>query len=309
MRVTTGMFYNDLLQNIQQNLEPMLNSQEELSTGLRMNKPSDDPADLGTVMSLSSILAQNNSEATALTTRQSRLSETDSALGQATTILNRVQTLIEEADNTTSNSSDNSDIAQEVLQLLKEMVDTANSTRGTGPGENFFTFDSSTNTVSNAGSPTVSADTISHDTVDPNAIFWNTGVVSGGTASGAGSSSTSTTSDYTNPGVFQVIQNVYNDLSTNNTGQFTTDLTQVADAASWITAQRAQVGAVENRLTSLQTQITNQNQNLTQLMASFRDTDVESATVRFSQEQATYQAALATSAKVMQISLTNYLTV
>ena len=304
MRVTDGMFYNDLLQNIQQNLEPMLTSQEQLSTGYKMNKPSDDPADLGTVMSLSAILAENKSEANTLSIQQSRLSETDSALGQATTILNRVQTLVEEANNTVISSGNTGDMAQEVLQLLKGMVDTANSTRGTGPGEIFFTFDSSTNTVSNAGSPQVSAATASHDTLDPNAIYYDNNVK---TTDGSGNPVSTS--------VFQIMENVYSHLANNpnnqnvGNGTFANDITQLSDAANWITAQRAQVGAVEDRLSSLQTQITNQNLSVTALMANFKDTDIESATVKFSQEQATYQAALYTSAKIMQISLTNYLQV
>lgn len=313
MRITTGMFYSDLVQNIQQNMGPMLTSQEELSTGYKMNKPSDDPGDLGTVMSLSHILDQNNSEVTALTTQQSRLGESDSALGQATKILNRAYTLLEEANNTDMTSSDTGDIAQEVKQLLLEMVDTANQTRGTGPGETFFTL--SGTTVSNSGSPTVSGDTLSYDTVDPNAIFWDSSVTSGGPSYAYTNtkSTTSTSSNYTDPNVFQVLVNAYNDLENNtndqnvSNGTFTEDIGQLQDAVNWITAQRAQVGAVEDRLSSLQTQLASQNLSMTSLMANFKDTDVETATVKFSEEQSTYQAALETSAKVMQVSLTNYM--
>jgi len=314
VRVTTSMYYNDILQNIQQNTAPLLNSQEELSTGLRMNKPSDDPADLGTVMSLQEILDQNISEAGALTIQQSRLAETDSALGTATNILNRAYTLVEEADNTTTTGGDSSDIAREALQLLQEMVDTANETRGTGPQETFFSFDAATNTVSrNYPSGTVSEETLSHDTVDPNAVFWDTGVVSGGAADGALSASTSSTSDYTNPSVFQVLQNVYNDLANNpdnqNTanGTFTKDIAQLQDAVNSVTAVRAQVGAMEDRLQTQQTQITNQNLSVSSLIANFKDIDVAQATVQFSENQAAYQATLETSSIIMQISLTNYL--
>jgi len=304
VRVTNSIFYNDLLQNIQQNMEPMLNSEEQLSTGLKMNKPSDDPADLGTVMSLSALLDQKNSEAGSLTTRQSRLTEADSALGTATNILDRAQTLVEEANNSTSTSGDSGDEAKEVLQLLQEMVDTANITRGTGPGEMFFSFDSTTNTVNQLyPSGSVSSETVSHDTVDPNAIYYDPNV---STTDGSGNSVSTS--------VFQVLENVYNHLENNlnnqntSNGTFSNDITQIQAAVSWITASRAQVGAVENRLTNLQTQITTQNLSVTNLIANFRDTDVESTTVKFSEEQATYQAALETSAKVMQISLTNYLT-
>lgn len=300
MRITNSMFYNDMQQNIQQNLQPMLTTEEQLSTGYKMNQPSDDPADLGTVMSLSSIMAQNNSEASVVTIQQGRLSEADSSLGQATQILDRAQTLVEEANNSSMTGADTADMATEVKQLLQEMVDVANQTRGTGPGETFFTL--SGTTVSNSGAPDVSPGTLSHDTVDPNAVYYDNNVKT----TGAGGTPVTTS-------VFAVLQNVYNDLQNNpgnqNTtnGTFSTDIQQLSDAASWIIANRAQVGAVEDRLQSLQTQITNQNLSLTQLMAGFKDTNVEKATVQFNQEQATYQAAMETSAAMMKISLTNYL--
>src|SRR5256886_2754336 len=69
----------------------LLNVQNELTTGQRLNLPSDDPGDSAIVQELQKLLETRKSYADNLKHAQSQLGEVDSTLGDLTDLLNQAQ--------------------------------------------------------------------------------------------------------------------------------------------------------------------------------------------------------------------------
>jgi flagellin-like hook-associated protein FlgL len=73
--------------------EQLLKVQNELSTGKKLNTPSDDPGDAAIVQQLQKTLEQRDSYVTNLQHAQSTLSEADTAMGDLTSLLQQAQQL------------------------------------------------------------------------------------------------------------------------------------------------------------------------------------------------------------------------
>src|SRR6476646_3095907 len=76
---------------IAQTQEQLLKVQNELSTGKRLNTPSDDPGDAAIVQQLQKTLETRDSYLTNLQHAQSTLSEADTAMGDLTSLLQQAQ--------------------------------------------------------------------------------------------------------------------------------------------------------------------------------------------------------------------------
>lgn len=89
------------------------------------------------------------------------------------------------------------------------------------------------------------------------------------------------------------------------TGQ---DLSDMDAAISNILTIRSQVGAKQNRMDSAQSQNTDMNANMTEILSKTEDIDITQKTMEYATAQTVYLASLQTSAKVIQPTLMDYLT-
>ena len=69
----------------------------------------------------------------------------------------------------------------------------------------------------------------------------------------------------------------------------------------------AQAGAMVDRFTAIETQLSSQTQSLQNTKSNLGDTDVAAATIQLEEQQNALQAALQTGSTVVQLSLANYL--
>lgn len=127
MRVNPNFFPNilDALNRTQQQQQTSL---LELSTGLRVNKPSDDPAAAAMLLLNRSETRQINSFVHNLTNLSGQLQTADAALNAVTLSLQRALTLGVEAANGTLSSADRASIATEIQGIAKQVLGAANTT-------------------------------------------------------------------------------------------------------------------------------------------------------------------------------------
>lgn len=85
------------------------------------------------------------------------------------------------------------------------------------------------------------------------------------------------------------------------------DLKDLDSAISNLLTLRSQVGAKQNRMESAQTQNTDMNASLTEIMAKTEDIDITQKTMEYATAQTVYLASLQTSAKVILPTLMDYL--
>jgi flagellar hook-associated protein 3 FlgL len=90
----SNLLTTDLMQqSISSNQTQLLNVENELSTGLAINQPSDNPAASSTIEELQKTLARRQTYNDNINDSSSQLGQTDSTLGSLTTLLQQAQTI------------------------------------------------------------------------------------------------------------------------------------------------------------------------------------------------------------------------
>lgn len=92
-RVSNLLKSNLTTHSITRTQQQLLDVQNQLSTGSRLNSPSDDPGDAAVVQQLQKLLEQRAAYSDNLKSAQSQLGEVDSSLGDLTDLLQQAQTI------------------------------------------------------------------------------------------------------------------------------------------------------------------------------------------------------------------------
>ncbi len=132
MRLSTSMLHELGFTglNRQQNLQ--LELQEQIASGRKVQKPSDDPVASAAAVNLENAKSLNAQYGTNAAGAESALSIEEQALGDATRVLQDVKTLTIKAGNPILSDSDRTSLAAEVRGLYDELLGVANRTDGSG---------------------------------------------------------------------------------------------------------------------------------------------------------------------------------
>ena len=291
MRVTQGMMVGNFLNNLNNNFKIMDKIQEQMSTGRKINRPSDDP--VGVVSSLRLRTGLTETEKYLGNTEDARawLETTDIALGQAGDILHRVRELTIQGANDTLPPQSQNAIAKEVHQLREQMVQVANSSHD---GRYIFGgFQTTTVPFTGAGAYTGDTNTISYEIGINMTIPVN---VTGDAA-------------FINAqNVFQLLTDVENDLIAGNTSNLSNiRLGELDTAMNNMLSIRADVGAKVNRLELTKSRLDDTNLNLSGLLSKNEDIDMAEVITQLKTQENTYQTALAAGARIIQPTLMDFL--
>jgi flagellin-like hook-associated protein FlgL len=151
--------------------QQLLEVQNQLATGKRLNAPSDDPGDSAIVMQLQKTLEQRNTYSDNLKQANSLLSESDSTLGDITDLMQQAQTLASANVGSDVTPAARAGAAEVVKSLYSQMLSLANKSYG---GVYIFGGDRSTTAPfveSNGGIQFVGSTTALANTVDENSTI------------------------------------------------------------------------------------------------------------------------------------------
>ena len=132
MRVSTLMMYQQNMSGITNSQSEWLKYGEQMSTGKRVNRASDDPVAASQAVVLSQAQAQNAQFATARTFATQRVSTEESTLKQVTTAIQSAQEKIVYAGNGTLSDDDRASLATDLQGIRDQLLNLANSTDGNG---------------------------------------------------------------------------------------------------------------------------------------------------------------------------------
>ena len=127
MKVSTSLFFERAsaqLGNVQGSLAK---TQEQLSTGKQITKPSDEPDKASTVTRLESEMARQKSYQETLTTVQTRLTGQETSLRNVSDVLIRIKELTVQAANDTISAPDRKAIGLEIIGLRDQLLSQANA--------------------------------------------------------------------------------------------------------------------------------------------------------------------------------------
>lgn len=132
MRVSTLMMYQQNMRGITDSQSAWLKYGEQMSTGKRVNRASDDPVAASQAVVLSQAQAQNSQYASARTFATQRVSIEEKTLAQVTTAIQSAQEKIVYAGNGTLSDDDRASLATDLQGIRDQILNLANSTDGNG---------------------------------------------------------------------------------------------------------------------------------------------------------------------------------
>lgn len=131
-RLSTPNLNENSIRSIQDQQIKLFKAQTQLSTGLRVNAPSDDPPAAARILDLTQAIDDTNQYKRNINFVQSRLNLEDSTLTGVTDLLQRVRDLAVQANSGTYTTSDRQAISYEVKQRLGELLGLANTKDSNG---------------------------------------------------------------------------------------------------------------------------------------------------------------------------------
>lgn len=129
-RVTNSMMYNNALTNMYSQNEKLYKTTEQLSSGKRVNTPSDDPLAIGEIMQFETTLARNGRYATFTADAKGYLSTCESQVASATDLGTRAQELAMGQASGTATAQTRLTTSREVDQLLQQAIQIGNGRLG-----------------------------------------------------------------------------------------------------------------------------------------------------------------------------------
>jgi flagellar hook-associated protein 3 FlgL len=291
MRVTHNSIAANVLANLQGNVSRLGETQQRLSSGKLISKPSDSPSGTVSVMQLRSELAANRQYARNADDGLGWLNAADSALQDASEQVTRARGLVLQGLSTGTNGPEaRKALALEIRQISEAMRDTANRSYLDRPVFGGTTKEGTaypTGTTFNGDGEeilrTVGANTKVAVNVDGRAVF------------GAGANS-----------IFAVLDDIATKLEGDTTG-LRDDLARLDTTSVGIRTGLSTVGARTNQLERMRQAADDAVLNVSKTLSDVEDIDLPQTITELQLQQTAYQAALAAGARVVQPSLIDFL--
>ena len=132
MRVSTSWMQQQSVGSMMDRQSDLSDINTQLSTGKRINQPSDDPVGAARALDLTHVTADTAQYQRNITSANARLGLEDQSLSNVTNVLGRVRTLLLQAANGSQTDDTRGDIAAEMVQLRQQLLGQANSKDGQG---------------------------------------------------------------------------------------------------------------------------------------------------------------------------------
>jgi flagellar hook-associated protein 3 FlgL len=299
VRITQDMMSNALLGRLGTLQNRISTSSTELQTGKRINQPSDDPLGTQRALQLSNQSDAIDQYTTNAGDAQDFLQTTDTALQSITSLTQRVRDLAVQGANGTLNATNMQSLGTEVDSLIAGVKSAAGATNNgvyvlsgtkttTAPyaAGAADAYQGDSGTIARAIGPGVSVqvNTLGSDVL-------GSGIV-GGTSDGK---------------LLGTLRTIAADLKSGNQSALGTDLKTLDGNLDTVSTADATVGATLNRVTAATTSLAAAKVQTQSLLSNTQNADLAQVTVDLANEQSVYQAALQSSAKVIQQSLLDFL--
>ncbi|MFC0525411.1 flagellar hook-associated protein FlgL [Pontibacillus salicampi] len=299
MRVTQGMLSNNMLRNLSNSYERMGKYQEQLSTGKKISKPSDDPVVAMKGMSYRTQLTEIEQFSRNVGEVNNWMENSDAALDKTTDALQRLRELAVQASNGSYEEGQRGNIAKEVRQLKEHLVDIGNT-----KVNNKYIFngnDTTTEPISSTG-PTSAA------TGDPEVVpSTNTNDVKIEVFSGVSIKTNITPNNVFSDDLFKDIDTFIGKLEGNVNGDLSDSIGDIAKHIDNTVNARADLGSRMNRVELIEDRIATQELTATKNLSDAEDADMEKVITNLKTQESIHRAALGVGSRIIQPTLLDFL--
>jgi flagellar hook-associated protein 3 FlgL len=291
MRITDQIVYASQTRNLQSSLSALAIAQQRAITGLKLQRPSDDPAGAVSSLQLRAQQAQNDQYARNITDGVAWTTAADSALSQTSTLIRQARDAVIQAGNGSLNQSALDALADQLSGIRDSLLTQANTSVSgrsvfAGTSDAGAAFDSTSYAFNGAAGASVDRrvgpDQSVRVDVDGSAVF------------GQGSSS-----------IFAQLDTVISDLRAGNPVGYAVGQLDASQQA--VGAAQAAVGSAENTLQAAKSAQATASTQLVQRRSDVENVDTAQAAIDLTNRNNVYQSALLVVSNTMQSNLTDFL--
>jgi flagellar hook-associated protein 3 FlgL len=289
----------DSISNIKTALDT---SQRQLSSGKKVNLPSDAPDAISPILQLYSQIQHNQDVQTNLGTVKTTVSTAEQALSSSVDLLQSASVIATQATSPDQTAATRAALAQSVQGILQQMVSISNTTIS---GRFVFSGDQDQVSLYQLNPYDLTTG------VSRTQVATNTNQVQGpGGAQFSASLTANDIFDHRTAGdgiasdnVFAALTGLQQALQNNSSSGIATSIASLQTASTYMNNQLAFYGQAENRVTQGITQTENNDLQYRTQLSGLQDADATLAITELTQAQTQLQAAFAARARVPQTSL------
>jgi flagellar hook-associated protein 3 FlgL len=290
MRISAKIMAENIKANLARQSTQLMNTETQLSTGKRINKPSDDPTGIGKVLDYRSTQQTIGQYRSNITDANTRIQYTEDVLGQ-------INDFVDQAKNIAANTEggDGAGLAQQVDNIQKQILDLANSKYD---NEYIFSGNRSDTPPFDSASPyTYNGDNGSHQVIVGQGISVQIQTDGSQMFEDGGDN------------LFQVLDNLKTALNTDPVNAAAVQSTvdpldriskRLEQAQSGMATTYQSLKNTDNHWSNFSNAVETMRQNV-------EDADITQTAIDMQVQQTSYQVLLQTAAKVIQPTLVDFL--
>ncbi len=294
MRISNNFVTGRLLQQVQDGRRKLFEVQESVGSGMRINRPSDDPTGAGRAMSIRTTIELTDQFGRAVDVANSDLTVAESTITGLSDMLHRARELAVQAANGAIGASERQNIALEVRQLIDQAVALGNTRYA---GRYIF-----------AGHKTNTQPFVPDVPGNPTTVAYagDTGLIQREVSRGE-LVPTNITGDRVFPQVFATLIAFRDHLQSNSVSLVAADGDAIAARLESTLELRSELGAKGRRVEVAQGRLGQEETVLRGLLSTEEDADLAESIVQLQARETQLQAALGAAGRALNLSLLEFL--
>lgn len=302
MRVTQTMISSNMLRNLGSSYSKLDKYNDQLASGKKISRPSDDP-----VIAMKGIYYR--SDVTQVEQYKRNLSEgymwiesSDDALDKVTQSLQRMRELAVNGANETNSVGSRQALAAEIKQLITHIGSVANTQVG---DKYIFNGLNTTQPPVNMTVNTAADGQISLAGTYPDGTTYNSFNVE--VSRGVSVSVNTDPNNMFDQTTLNKLVALHNGLQTDNTATISNAITDLDGILNSVLTARTKIGATQNRVEMIDDRLGTQEIIANRIMSDNEDADIEKVITDLKTQESVHNAALGVGARIIQPSLLDFL--
>ena len=307
MRVTQSGFYNQSTQQMGKQQAKVFETQEQLASGKKILRPSDDPALATAINNLKSQMDVNQRYLSNLNRMEDTLKMQETSVSGSVSVVSRIKELSVQAANDTYSAADRKTIAIEIKELISSLADLGNM-RGTDGAYLFsgYSQDKAPFVESSLGVVTYTGTTDYQQVMVDEGRSMQIGMP-GSDVFGSVQHLNASTGATSSVDMFTTLGSMYQALVTNDADAIRDNLDKISSVHEHLTVQQSNIGSRMKRVETLTHAIEDRDYTYKTLQSSMEDLDYVEAASRLKNQSLALQAGQQTFAQLSGLSLFKYI--
>lgn len=289
------MLSSDSLRNLSESYRRMGKYEDQLATGKKINKPSDDPVVAMKGMYYRSNLTEVEQYKRNLSELYLWMDNSEAGIDQANSALQRIRELTIQGQNDTNSPDDRKAIAREIDQLKQSLVATANTQVS---GRYIFHGTDVMKPTVPQDNPIKVAANLYDAEINTYQVEVSRGVFMKANANPA---------NVFNQEMFDTVQNIQDQLESADPKQLDNLLDDLDNVMKTLSGERSDLGARYNRLETVENRLGQQEVLASRVLSDNEDADIERVIMDLKSQESVHRAALSVGARIIQPTLMDFL--